>query len=198
MNLLKLYGATQMLKEYLQLLDESKYYNEDLIVAINILENELDGKDNYTLFQKLDKSTAEFVNAVKEASTLELISSKFLKGFRKENNEISFEFINGEITKYAEENIIYAFGEYWYIEKSQASTDLKIQEYREYYLYLEMMKRTEVLGFGTGEAFLMNVYHITYEKAKEVTTLWANFRPEIVKELNKMGFLVYKEGMELH
>ncbi len=198
MNTFKMYAATQMLKNYLQLVDESKYYNEDLIVAIEILENELAGKENSELLLKIDKSTANFINAVKEASTLELISSKYIKFSKQYENKIEFTFDNGEVKEYANENVIYGFGEYWYIERTQPKTDLKIQEYREYYLYLEMMRRTEVMGFGTGEAFLMNVYHISYDQAKEITTLWSNFRPEIVKELNKMGFLVYKEGYELH
>lgn len=198
MNTLKIYKAVQMLKNHLQLVDESKYYNEDLIVAIEILENELAGKENSSLFAKIDKSTIEFINAIEEASTLELISSKFIKNITKTLNDISFLFDNNEIKKYNVENVIYGFGEYWYIERTNIKTDLKIQEYREYYLYLEMMKRTEVIGFGTGEAFLINCYHISYELAKEITTLWSQNRLEIVKELNKMGFLVYKEGLELH
>lgn len=198
MNTLKIYKAVQMLKNHLQLVDESKYYNEDLIVAIEILENELAGKENSSLFSKIDKSTIEFINAIEEASTLELISSKFIKNITKTLNDISFLFDNNEIKKYNVENVIYGFGEYWYIERTNIKTNLKIQEYREYYLYLEMMKRTEVIGFGTGEAFLINCYHISYELAKEITTLWSQNRLEIVKELNKMGFLVYKEGLELH
>lgn len=198
MNTLKMYKAIQLLKNHLQLVDESKYYNEDLIIAIEILENELAGKENSSLFTKIDKSTIEFINAIEEASTLELISSKFIKKITETINDISFLFDNNEIKKYNVENVIYGFDEYWYIERTNIKSDLKIQEYREYYLYLEMMKRTEVIGFGTGEAFLINCYHISYELAKEITTLWSQNRLEIVKELNKMGFLVYKEGLELH
>lgn len=195
MNAFKMYAATQMLKNYINLIDESKFYNEDLIVAIQILENELEGKDNINLPKFIDKDTKNFIKAIENASVLELISSKDFNGIVHEDDHITFIFKNNNRKTYNKENIICGFGEYWYYEKREKSTDLKFAEYREFYLYLEMMKRTQVLGFGDGEAFLVNTYNLSKEKACEIATLFANYRPEILAELKKQGYFVYKEGM---
>ena len=141
-------------------------------------------------------SSALFEHLLKDASDVQML-------FKDENIEriyirelqpdyYVFDFVGGYSEIVYRHNCYCAFGAWWKIVKRE---DIEYPKNKEYYLYLEMLKRTGFLleDSDACSMYLANVYRLSDKEALRISELWINNRKDILNNLTNDGWLLFKK-----